>query len=98
MFVTFFTKFCGIFINFNKKKREKSKIDCFFPLLIKEEEIWVISRIHFGVLWTCLRVQEFKTDKVAINFPSLGSQRKRIYTFWPMELRAVQLSKKPLDI
>ena len=70
----------------------------FSPLLIKEEEIWVISRIQFRVLWMWLRVQKFKSDKVAINFPSLGSQRKRIYSFWLMELRAVQLSKKPLDI
>ena len=57
---------------------------------------------HFkNPLWCAVdvtEVQKFKTDKVAINFPSLGSQRKRIYTFWPMELRAVQLSKKPLDI
>ena len=89
----FFINFCWIFI---KKKREKLKFDCFSPLLIKEEEIWVISRIHFCVLWAWLGARKSKTDNVAINFPSLGSQRKRIYSFWPMELRAVQLSKKHL--
>ncbi len=54
----FFINFCGIFSN---KKREKLK-DCFSPLLIKEEEIWVIQE------------------------STLGSQRKRIYSIWPMEL------------
>ena len=81
------------------EKLTKIRLSWFFtPLLIKEEEIWVISRIHFRVLWASLGVRKSKTEYVAINFPSVGSQRKRIYSFWPMELRAVQLSKKPLDI
>ena len=34
------------------EKLTKIRLSWFFtPLLIKEEEIWVISRIHFGVLW-----------------------------------------------
>ena len=70
-FCGIFLKFCGIFINFIRKKREKFKIDCsFLPLLIKEEEIWVMSRIHFGVLWAGHRVQKSKTEKVAINVPT----------------------------
>ena len=79
------------------EKLTKFRLSWFFSsLLIKEEEIWVISRIQFRVLWVWLGARKSKTDNVAINFPSLGSQRKRIYSFWPMELWAVQLSKKHL--
>ena len=80
------------------KTHKISLVMVFSSLLIKEEQIWVISRIQFRVLWVWLGARKSKTDNVAINFPSLGSQRKRIYSFWPMELRAVQLSKKTLDI
>ena len=112
-FCKFFMKYCDIFMNvcdlfikfyrsfanFISIRKEKNwKSTGFPPLLIKEEEIWVFSRIQFRVLWAWLGVRKSKTDNVAINFPSLGSQRKRIYSFWPMELWAVQLSKKPLDI
>ena len=99
------TKLCKKVTNIHEKvtniHEKLTKINfswVFSPLLIKEEEIWVISRIHFRVLWASLGVRKSKTEYVAINFPSVGSQRKRIYSFWPMELRAVQLSKKPLDI
>ena len=80
------------------KKVTKIHLSWFLPTSYQRRRNMGHSRIHFRVLWAWLGARKSKTDNVAINFPSLGSQRKRIYSFWPLELRAVQLSKKPLDI
>ena len=49
------------------KNSQKFTCHVFPPLLIRKEDIWVISRIQFGAQWTRPRVQKFKSEMFLIN-------------------------------
>ena len=49
------------------EKLTKIHLSCFPPLLIRKEDIWIISRIQFGAQWTRPRVQKFKSEVFLIN-------------------------------
>ena len=53
--------------NTHEKLKKNFTYHVFPPLLIKEEELLVISRIDFGAQWMRPRVRKFKSEEQAIN-------------------------------
>ena len=63
------------------KNSQKFTCHVFPPLLIRKEDIWVISRIQFGAQWTRPRVQKFKSEMFLINWQALGTQEISFWAF-----------------